>query len=346
MRTLNIVAEREECIRTYCHIAHLIQPCTFLFSCEHFRFHLEDFLPCTFCQNIHIFLTNVYVNRIVSVCTANTVYKLKAKYFRRLTKEPVICFLACQTGTMYTGLLSCSNTDCLSAFYETYRVGLCIFQRDQRNLHIDLGSFRKIFVLGYDIGNQFIVDCQFLSSLLKCHTEYFFVLDWSRFVVLINLDDIVIAVFLLFENLQCLLCISRSNHTVGNLSLNQRSGIFVADIRQRNKITKGRHSVCTSRSRICTCDRREISHIIHPVNFLQYIIHRETNCGTCRRYMFKRSSCRKTCCLFQLTHQLPSIESIQEVDISRSSAEHLNRKFGTVCHINSGRFLIWVASIF
>src|SRR5699024_3958420 len=37
MCSLNVVAEREESIRSQRHTGHLIQPCSLLFSCEHFR---------------------------------------------------------------------------------------------------------------------------------------------------------------------------------------------------------------------------------------------------------------------------------------------------------------------
>ena len=40
------------------------------------------------------------------------------------------------------------------------------------------------------------IDHQLISSLLKCDSEHFLVLDRRRHIIRINLDDIVIAVFL------------------------------------------------------------------------------------------------------------------------------------------------------
>ena len=60
-----------------------------------------------------------------------------------LAKEPVVCLLSCKSCTVYTGLLTCTHTDSLTIFYKAYRVGLCIFQNDQRNLHITLCFFCK-----------------------------------------------------------------------------------------------------------------------------------------------------------------------------------------------------------
>ena len=139
---------------------------------------------------------------------------------------------------MYTGLLSCTNADSLSVLNKAYGIGLCIFQDDQRNLHISLGFFRKLFILCYNIGDQRIINCQLLAALFKGDSKYLFVLQRFRNIVFIDLDHIVIAFFLLLQNFKSLLCISRCDHTIRNLSLDQHCGIFVADIRKRNKITK------------------------------------------------------------------------------------------------------------
>ena len=46
----------------------------------------------------------------------------RCKYFRALSQPPVICLLSCKTGTVDTGLLSGSDSDCLSVFYIAYRI--------------------------------------------------------------------------------------------------------------------------------------------------------------------------------------------------------------------------------
>lgn len=69
MSTLNIITEREECIRSQCNIRHLIQPCTFLFLCKYFRFLCESFLPHTISKYIHIFIPDININGIVTFRT-------------------------------------------------------------------------------------------------------------------------------------------------------------------------------------------------------------------------------------------------------------------------------------
>ena len=66
MSSFNIIAEREECIRSQGYISQLIQPCTFCLSCKHFRLLCKNSLPCAVSKNIHIFLANINVNGIVS----------------------------------------------------------------------------------------------------------------------------------------------------------------------------------------------------------------------------------------------------------------------------------------
>lgn len=73
---LNIVAKWEECIRSQCHIGIFIQPCTLLFCGKYRRFYLKNLLPCTICKDIHIILTHVQINGIVTVRTLDTVNKL------------------------------------------------------------------------------------------------------------------------------------------------------------------------------------------------------------------------------------------------------------------------------
>ena len=170
----------------------------------------------------------------------------------------------------------------------------------------------------------------------------------SRYKVLINLDHIVVSFFLLLQDFQCFLCVSRCNNTVRYLSLDQKCCIFITHIRKRNKITKRGHSVSTACSCIRTCKRGKILpvHIIYPVDLCQSLCKRKSYSSTGRRYMFKRCSCRKSCCFLQIGYQLPAIKSIQEIDISRSSGKDLYRKLRSVCHINFCRFLIRVTAIF
>ena len=119
----------------------LCQPCLLFFLGEHFRLYLECILPCTFCQHVHIFIRNVHVNCIVTIRTANTVYELQAHNLGMLTQPPDVCLIAGKTCAVDTGLLSGTDTDCLTVLNIAYGVRLGILQRNQGNQQIVSDTF-------------------------------------------------------------------------------------------------------------------------------------------------------------------------------------------------------------
>ena len=169
---------------------------------------------------------------------------------------------------MYTGLLACAYADGLSVLDEADGVGLGVFQGNQGDLHVALRVFRKIFIFRHDIGNEFIVDGKLLTALLEGHAKDLLVLQRSRLVVGVNLNDHIISFFLLLQNLQRLLCEARSDNAVGYLSLDDGSGVLVADVRQGDKVTEGGHTVRASGSCVSAGQGRQVSHIVYPVDFL------------------------------------------------------------------------------
>ena len=348
MSALNVVAEGEEGIGTKGNAGQLIQPCAFFFSRKNGRLLCENLLPGAVRADIHIFLTDVNIDGVVSLCPLDILAEGQVQNLRALTKEPVVCFLTCQTGTVYTGLLACAHADGLSVFYEADGVGLGVFEDDQRDLHISFCFLGKLFILSHDVGDQRIVDGQLLTALFKGYAVHLLVLDRSRYISRIDLNHVVVSFFLLMKDLQSLLGIARSDDPVGNLSFDQKSGIFIAGIGKGDEISEGRHTVCASGSRIGTGQRGEVFpvHIVYPVDLCLGLGKRKTNSSTCGRYMLKGGSCRKAGLFFQTAYQLPAVESIQEIDITRFAGKHLDRKLTSVFHINAGRFLVGVASIF
>ena len=64
-------------------------------------------------------------------------------------------------------------------------------------------------------------------------------LDRIRLIVLINLDDRIIALFLFFKEFQSLRLIPRCNDTIGKLSLDHLCRADITYIRQCDEITVG-----------------------------------------------------------------------------------------------------------
>ena len=74
---LNIVREGEERIGAKGYILHLVKPCSLFFSGKYGRLNLKDTFPYAISQNIHVFVTHIYVDGIIPVCSAEAIYKLQ-----------------------------------------------------------------------------------------------------------------------------------------------------------------------------------------------------------------------------------------------------------------------------
>ena len=247
---------------------------------------------------------------------------------------------------MDTGLLSCANTDCLTILDIAYGVGLGIFQRNQRDQQVSLILFRNLLVVGDYIGQHLFVDLEEVVTLFKCNTEHLFPLQVCRTVCRVDLDDVISTLALGFQNLQSLRLIARCNDTVRNFTLDHLCSGNIADIRQRNKITVRRHTVCASCSCICTSQRRQLAQVVYEIDLLQRIRKRCANCCAGRRYVLEGRCCAHTGSLFQLRHQLPAVESIQQVDIARLAVQHSDRQIAAAFHIDAGRLLVRVTAVF
>ena len=81
-------------------------------------------LPFAVCEYVFPVFAHVYVNSIVSVWSANVFFEWQVQYFRALSQQPVVSFLASQSCAVDSGLLSCTDTDGLTALYVAHRVGL------------------------------------------------------------------------------------------------------------------------------------------------------------------------------------------------------------------------------
>ena len=77
MGTLDVVTEGEECIGAKAYIGILIQPCSLLFTGEDLRFYSEESLPCTIFQNIHVILTDIEIDCVITIRTTNIITERK-----------------------------------------------------------------------------------------------------------------------------------------------------------------------------------------------------------------------------------------------------------------------------
>ena len=147
-----------------------------------------------------------------------------------LTQEPGVCLGACQTSAVDTALLTGTHADCLTVISKANGVRLGVLQGDQGYDQVDLSILRQFFVFGNDVAEQCLIDLEIITALVESNTKDF--LDFLFFgnIIGINFHHIVAALALALQNLKSLFGIAGSNHTIGNLGGDQRSGQFVADI--------------------------------------------------------------------------------------------------------------------
>ena len=76
-----------------------------------------------------------------------------------------------------------------------------IFQGDERNDQVALCLFREMLILCGDILKQGrIAELNLITSLFESYAKHFLVLDGSRYVVGVNLNDIVCTLAFCFQD--------------------------------------------------------------------------------------------------------------------------------------------------
>ena len=120
MSALDVVAKGEECIGTQRHSCHRVKPCPLLFLCKDIRLDFEYLLPLTFCQYIHILVSDIEIDGVIADRPLDLVHKGQFQNLGSLAQIPVIRFVARQPRAMHPRLLARSNPDGLSALGVTY----------------------------------------------------------------------------------------------------------------------------------------------------------------------------------------------------------------------------------
>ena len=285
MGTLHIVAEGEEGIRTQRHLCVLCNPCFLFLTGKHLGLFLEELLPFAFCQHIIMVVRDIDVDGVVTVSPADPVDERQRHHLRMLAEPPDISLVTSQTGTVDTTLLTGTNTDGLSVFDIADRVTLCIFQGDECNDQVALGISREYLVLSGDVLEQSgIIQLDLITSLFEGNAKHLLAFHGFRHIVGVDLNHIIGSLALLAENLQSLFSITGGNHTVGNLTLQQRGGNRVTGIRQSNEVTIGAHTVGTTGTSIGTSNSRLVQSfdVINEIDLLQRVAQGESYGSTSR----------------------------------------------------------------
>ena len=207
-----------------------------------------------------------------------------------------------------------------------------------------LCALRQILVLGNDVGEQALVDLVVVVTLLEADAENVALLDRLRLIVRVDLDNVVAALALGLEDLEGLSGEVRRDDAVGNLVCKVGSGVCVASVGQSRPVAVGAQTVSAACADVRTCDGRQLLVGVNKVHLLLNIGQRLAESGTGRRNVLEGRSCGQAGRLFQRTDELPRVECVTEVDITRLAVEYLDRKLA-LGHKNAGRLLVRIAAV-
>ena len=281
-------------------------------------------------------LRDVYVDGVVAVGATDAVNERKVHHFRVLTQPPDVCLVASEACAVDAALLTGTDADSLTVLHVAYRVRLCVLQCDERDDEVADSFLGEILRLcRYVLEQCRVVEAHLVASLFERHAEHLLALNWSRHVVRVNLYYVICALALRTEDFESLVGEVGSNHTVAHLTLDECSGSSVASVAERHEVAVRAHTVGTTSTGIRTCNRRELHfHVVNEVHLLQSFAQRQTNSGSCRRYVLERCCRGQTGCSLQLLNELPRVERVEEVDVARTTIKYFDGEFAFF-HVNA-----------
>ena len=345
MRSLDVVAEREERVGPEGNSLHGVEPCALLLACEYRRLYLEELLPLALCKHIHIILTDIKINSVVAVCTSDTIHELKSKDLRGLTQVPVVSLCSGKACAVDSGLLTGADSDSLTAACVCNGVGLGVLQRDERDRQVVLCALGEILGFRRDIREQLVIDNKLVATLLEGDSVDLLALDLRRNVVRVDLDYVVVALLLALEDLEGFRLVSGSDNAVGYLAVDYSRGGNVAYVGQRDEIAVAAHSV----SAPCPCvgagERGELTEVVHPVDLREGVGQGKSDSGTGRGNVLEACCSRVAGRSLKFLDELPAVECVQEVDVAGTSVQYLDGKLRAVLHVDPGRLLVGVAAV-
>ena len=252
--------------------------------------------------------------------------KGNAHHLRVLTEPPDVGLVACQTCAVDAALLSCSDADSLSVLHVADAVALCVFECDEGNDEVALCLGSEVLVGGgYVLEEHGVVQLHLVASLLEGDAEDLLALDGCRLVRGVNLDDVVGALAFLAQNLQGFLCVAGRNDAVAHFALDDESCRLVAGVAQGNEVAVAAHAVGSAGTGIGTGNGRERHlDVVHEVNLRQRVAQRQADRCPCRRNVLETGCCREAGRCLEFFDELPTVQGIEEVDVTRASAEHFD----------------------
>ena len=265
-----------------------------------------------------------------------------------LTQKPRVGLGTGQTGAVNAGLLPGSHTDGLTVHRVADRVGLRVFERDERDDQIPHRALGQMLLLCDDVAEQRAVDAEVVAPLLKGHAKHLLALGLGRHIVRIDAHDVIAPLFLALENFQRLGLIPRGDDAVRHLAGQQLCGGHVAHVRERHPVPERAHAVGAPGSGIGAGQRGVIQfrNVIHKAGLFEAVGKRDADRRGGRADVLEGGRGRETERFLQLLDKLPTVEGVKKIDVSGSAVENFNRQVAPVLHINAGGLLVGIATVF
>ena len=160
----------------------------------------------------------------------------------------------------------------------------------------------------------------------------------------VDLHNVVTALALGFQHLERVVVIAGGDDPIRHLMLNQLGCGKVAGIGEGDPVPERGHPVRPSGTGISAGQRRKLP-VAGEVDLAERFIERQSDRRACRADMLEGGGGRQSGGGLQLPDQLPAVEGVEQVDITRAAISDGNRQLALL-HKDARRLLVRVAAVF
>ena len=320
---LDVVAKGEEGVAAEAYAAVLGYPQALLLVGEGFGLVLEELLPGALAEHVVALVADVDVDGVVAVGTADAVDEGEVHHLGVLPQPPRVGFVACQAGAMDAALLAGSDADGLPVLDVADGVGLGVFQRDEGDGQVAAGFSGEGLVARGDVGEEGgVVEAYLVAALLEGDAEHLLALDGCRAIDGVDADDVVGAFPLLAQDLEGLFREVGCDHAVADLTFQDGGGHGIAGVGEGHEVAVGAHAVGSAGTDIGAGDGRQLLlDVVDEIDFPECVAQGESHGGASGRHVLERGGGGQAGGLFQLAHQLPAVEGVEQVDVAGSAVQ-------------------------
>mmetsp|Transcript_10755 Transcript_10755/g.29150 ORF Transcript_10755/g.29150 Transcript_10755/m.29150 type:complete len:323 (-) Transcript_10755:1006-1974(-) len=236
---INVVAEREECIRGDADVLEVgLQELLLLRICEGLNEGGEVALPFLELRSREVAL-DVLDARVDAVLALDALLEGEAEHLGVLAQCPRVCLAAGELDTIDTALLACPHTDHLAALGVADGVGLRVLDADLSEHEVARRAGGELLVLGHDLGEGGgSIELGVVATLLEARTPHLAALQKGGLEVGLGLEDDEGALLLALEDLEGRWLVVWRDDAVGDLGLEELRGLHVHRVREGGEIAE------------------------------------------------------------------------------------------------------------